>query len=207
MNAACVAAGGPLLERLSDPRALGRALLREDRLAASLSLWELRALTDAALIDGSLLADEVGRRWGGDPDAVAAASAIPVEDAETDAGYGTTVVFAQYRTRPLGIVLYRPAIAALDRQLRAFRPSGWLGVDGTRRVFLAHELYHHFDEERTAPLCSRHRVPVLRLGPLRVSAPLTGMREIAAGAFAQRLLRLPFHPRALDAVAARTLRI
>jgi hypothetical protein len=207
MNAACVAADEPLVTEFSDPRALGCALLCEDRLAASFSLQEMRALTDAALIDGSLLADEVGRRWGGDPDAVAAASRIPVENADTDAGYGTTLVFAQYRTRPLGIVLNRPAIAALDRQLRVSRLGSLLGIDGSRRVFLAHELYHHFDEERAAPLCSRHRVPVLRLGPLRVSAPLTGMREIAAGAFAQRLLRLPFHPRALDAVAARTLRI
>ncbi len=50
-------------------------------------------------------------------------------------------------------------------------------------------------------LCSRHRVPVLRLGRLRVTAAVAGMREIAAGAFAQRLLGLRFHPRLLDVAA------
>jgi len=49
----------------------------------------------------------------------------------------------------------------------------------------------------------RAAAAVLRLGRLRVSVPLAGLREIAAGAFAQRLLRVPFHPRALDLVAAR----
>lgn len=208
MNGAGVATGElpPDLHARSDAHALGCALLREDRLAASLSEREMRALTDTALSDGAALAGAVGHRWGRDPDAIAAANRIPVEDAATDAGYGTTIVFAQYRTRPLGIVLYRPAIDALDRRL-AVRPlPGSFGCGGTRGVFLAHELYHHFDESRAAPLCRRHRVAALRLGPLRVRAPLAGLREIAAGAFAQRLLDLPFHPRALDLVAVRLRR-
>lgn len=205
MNSAGVAAGELRsgLHGLLDPHALGCALLREDRLAAALAARELGALTDAALADGATLADQVRRCWGSDPHAIAAAHDVPVEDAETDAGYGTTIVFAEYRTRPPGIVLHLPAIEALDRCVRACGLSELFASEGTRNVFLAHELYHHFDEGRAAPLRSRHRVAVLRLGPLQVSAPLAGMREIAAGAFAQRLLRLPFHPRALDVVAAR----
>ena len=76
-----------------------------------------------------------------------------------------------------------------------------LGIESARAVFLAHELYHHFDETRPQTLCSRHRVPVLRLGRLRLTAAVAGMREIAAGAFAQRLLGLRFHPRLLDIAA------
>ncbi len=75
---------------------------------------------------------------------------------------------------------------------------------GRRAVFLAHELYHHFDEARVRPLCARHRLPLLRLGWLRLSVAVPGMREIAAGAFAQHLLGLHFHPRLLD-IAAVTL--
>ena len=129
---------------------------------------------------------------------IAAANGIPVEDSEADAGYGTTIVFAQYRARPLGIDLYRPAIDALERRLQQSCLGRLLGIESTRAVFLAHELYHHFDEARPQTLCSRHRVPVLRIGRLRVTAAVTGMREIAAGAFAQRLLGLRFHPRLLD---------
>jgi hypothetical protein len=193
------------LHAFSDAHALGCALLREDRLTASLAETELRTLTGAALVDGTALADEVRQCWGSDPNAIAAANHIPVEDTEDDAGYGTTIVFAQYRSGPPGIVLHRPAIDGLDRRLRACGLSELFGSDCTRNMFIAHELYHHFDEGRAAPLCSRHRVAVLRLGPLSVNAPLVGLREIAAGAFAQCLLRLPFHPRALDIVAARGL--
>jgi hypothetical protein len=181
--------------------ALGCALLREDRHAATLRAADVSNLVEAALADGVTLAEQIAQRWGGNPDKIAAANGIPVEDSEADAGYGTTIVFAQYWTRPLGIILYGPAIDALDRRLQASCLGRLLGIDSTRAVFLAHELYHHFDETRAQTLCSRHRVPVLRLGRLRLTAAVAGMREVAAGAFAQYLLGLRFHPRLLDVAA------
>lgn len=183
------------------PHALGCALLREDPPVARLGATDVSKLVDAALADGARLGEQISQRWGDDPDGIAAANRIPVEDSEGDAGYGTTIVFAQYRTRPLGIVLCRPVIDALDRYLQQSCLGRLLGIDGPRAVFLAHELYHHFDEARAQPLCSRHCVPVLQLGRLRLTAAAAGMRELAAGAFAQRLLRLRFHPRLLDVAA------
>ncbi len=162
---------------------------------------EISKLVEAALADGAALAEQVRQRWGDNADGIAAANCVPVEDSEADAGYGTTIVFAKYRTRPLGIVLYRPAIDALDRRLQQSALGRLLGIESVRAVFLAHELYHHFDETRAETLCSRHRVPVLRLGRLRLTAAMAGMREIAAGAFAQCLLGLRFHPRLLDIAA------
>ena len=182
-------------------RALGCAVLREDSQGARLAATAVAELVDGSLADGAMLAEEVGRRWGGDPDKVAAACAIPVVHTNADAGYGTTLVFAQYRTRPLGIDLYRPVIDALDQKLRQSRLTGVLGIDGTMAVFLAHELYHHFDETRPQPLCSRYRISVLQWRWLQLSVPVLAMREIAAGAFAQRLLGLRFHPRLLDLAA------
>ncbi len=183
------------------PHALGYALLREHPHAAALQTSEVSSLVEAALVDGAALAGKIKQQWGDDPDRIAAANAVPVEDSQADAGYGTTVVYAEYRTRPLGIVLYRPAIDALDRRLQQSCLGRLLGIENTRAVFLAHELYHHFDEAREQPLCSRHRVPVLRLGRLRVTTAIAGMREIAAGSFAQRVLGLRFHPRLLDVAA------
>ena len=166
-----------------------------------LGAGEISNLVEAALVDGAALAEQIKQQYGDDPDRIAALNEIPVEDSEADAGYGTTIVYAEYRTRPLGIVLFRPAIDALDRRLQQSCLGRLLGIENARAVFLAHELYHHFDETREQPLCSRHRVPVLRLGRLRVTAAVAGMREIAAGAFAQRLLGLSFHPRLLDVAA------
>jgi hypothetical protein len=183
------------------PLALGRGLLREDPRAAALSGRDVCALVEAALADGTALAERAIERWGGDPEQIARANSVPVENSEADAGYGTTMVFAEYRARPVGIVLYRPIIDALERWLQRSRLASLLGIECTRSVFLAHELYHHFDETRAQALCSRHRLPVLRLGPLRLTATVAGLREVAAGAFAQRLLGLRFHPRLLDIAA------
>jgi hypothetical protein len=183
------------------PLALGRELLREDPRVAALSALDVCVLVEAALADGTALAERAIERWGGDPEQIARANLIPVEDSEADGGYGATIVFAEYRTRPLGIVLYRPVIDALERWLQQSRLAKLLGIECIRSVFLAHELYHHFDETRAPTLCSRHRLSVLRLGPLRLTAAVAEMREVAAGAFAQRLLGLRFHPRVLDIAA------
>ena len=184
------------------PLALGRGLLREDPHAARLSDGEVCLLVEAAFADGNALAEHAIERWGGDPERIAGANAVPVQDSEADGGYGTTLVFAEYRSRPLGIVLYRPVIDALERWLQRLPLGRLLGLDSLRGVFLAHELYHHFDEARPRALPDRHRVPVLRLGPLRLTAAVAAMREVAAGAFAQRLLCLRHHPRLLDLAAA-----
>jgi hypothetical protein len=189
------------LSESTTPHALGCAVLREDPHAAALRAAEVSALVEAALADGATLAEQVRQRCGDNPDGIAAANGVPVEESRADAGYGTTIVFAQYRTRPLGIDLYSPAIEALDRRLQQSGLGRLLGLENTRAMFLAHELYHHFDEARTQTLCSRHRVPVLRLGRLRLTAAVAGMREVAASAFAQHLLGLRFHPRLLDIAA------
>jgi hypothetical protein len=192
-----IAARDPLISA----HALGRALLCEEPHAARLGTAETSTLVDAALIDGAMLAEQIRQSWGEEPERIAAVNAVPVFDSDANAGYGTTLVFAHYQTRPLGILLYRPVIARLDSELRQSGIGRLLGIDSTRAVFLAHELYHHFDEARARPLCSRHRAPVLSIGRLRVTAAIAGMREIAAGAFAQQLLGSTFHPRLLELAA------
>jgi hypothetical protein len=183
------------------PLALGCGFLQEDPRAAALSAGEVCSLVEAALADGKALAERAIERWGGDAERIAVANAVPVQDSEADGGYGTTLVFAEYRTRPLGIVLYRPVIDALERWLQRSPLGTLLVLDSLRSVFLAHELYHHFDEARPRALPDRHRVPVLRLGPLRLTAAVAATREVAAGAFVQRLLGLRHHPRLLDLAA------
>ena len=66
-------------------------------------------------------------------------------------------------------------------------------------IFLAHELYHHFDCLRGSErLARRHTVEIFGIGDWHWTSGLTSLCEIAAGAFAQRLLGLPFHPKVLD---------
>lgn len=172
--------------------ALAHGLLREDPQYARIPEADRDALVTMALAEGRTQAQAVRLRWGSDPDVIAGRCGVPVLDDDDGADYGTTVVFAEYFTRPARIVLHRPAIRRVDAVL----DTQALGGSTTRSVFLAHELFHHLDCTGPQPsLARRHRVTVLALGRWRWTAGLSSLAEIAAGAFAQQLLGLPVHPR------------
>jgi hypothetical protein len=180
-----------------DPHALGLAQLRQDPQFARIAPGRRDGLVAAALEDGRFLAADVKASLGADPVFIAAACGVPVIDSEREAGYGSVLVFAEYATRPPSITLYLPAIRRLDA---AIARAGRLDVAATRPLFLAHELYHHFDCTRSEPLARRHRVRLFGLGRWNWTSGLTSLPEIAAGAFAQSLLDLPFHPKHLESV-------
>ncbi len=169
-----------------EPQALGQLQLREDSQYRRIPVERRAVLVEAALEDGRSLAGRTRDLWGSDPMRIAAGCKVPVIHSEDDAGFGSTIVHAEYRTCPPSITLYLPAIRHL-------------GIDRTAPIFLAHELYHHFDCTRGhAPLSRQHPVEIFRLGPLKWTSGLSSLSEIAAGSFAQKLLALSFHPRVLD---------
>ena len=43
---------------------------------------------------------------------------VPIRSTDIDSNWGSTVVFAQYDTRPVSITLYRPAIERIEQILR-----------------------------------------------------------------------------------------
>jgi hypothetical protein len=142
----------------------------------------------AALAAGREAARDLQTRCGtSDPVEIARKLGVVVDEVDGDGGFGTTVVFADYMPRPPRIRLFRPAIAALDRRLADY-PEPL--ANGTRPVFLAHELFHHW-EELHPDRALRHLYRDRRLP------------EIAAGAFAQQLLGLQNHPELLDRLTPR----
>lgn len=181
-------------------QALGLLQLRSDPQFPRIEPGRCQALVKAALDDGCLLAADVKGNLGPDPAFIAASCGVPVIDSEGEAGFGSTVVFAEYATRPPSITLYGPAIRRLDANIAE------LGIIGTRPIFLAHELYHHFDSTRSVPLSRRHRVNIFRVGSWAWTSGLTSLAEIAAGAFAQELLGLSFHPKMLDLLFAKEVK-
>jgi hypothetical protein len=129
---------------------------------------------------------------------VAARCDLPIIESHTEAGFGSTVTYAEYAVSPPSITLYTPAIRRLDALIAKQSRFDW-GIERTTPVFLAHELYHHFDCMRgMEALIRRHRVSIMKLGRWTWTAGLTTLPEIAAGAFAQQLLGLDFHPKLLD---------
>lgn len=145
---------------------------------------------EAARAAGRDAACELRAECGtGNPSEMASILGVPVDEIDGDGGFGSVVVYADYMPRPPRIRLFMPAIAALDRRLADY-PEPLAG--GARPVFLAHELFHHWEElhpDRALRRFHRDR----------------RLPEIAAGAFAQELLGLKFHPERLDRLTPRRL--
>lgn len=186
-------------DRDTGPQALGLLQLREDPQYARIPADRRVALVEAALADGRTLADRTGEIWGQDPAAIAARCNVPVLLSENNAGFGSVVVYADYASQSPSITLYLPAIGRLDRLIAERGVPVRRGIGSTMPIFLAHELYHHFDCTRgSARLSRRHVVRIFSVGPWHWTSGLPSLAEIAAGAFAQRLLGLSFHPKLLD---------
>ena len=65
--------------------------------------------------------------------------------AETGNRFGSVFQFAEYRSRPAGITIYRAAMALLRTAIHRDALAPVLGLDDPEPVYLAHELYHHLD--------------------------------------------------------------
>ncbi|HEX4984615.1 MAG TPA: hypothetical protein VFV71_00955 [Burkholderiales bacterium] len=181
-----------------DPLQLGLALLRGDAQYRFIAPERRGVLVEAALRDGRELAAEAALRHGRLPEDMVSSLGIAVEAVDAEAGYGSVVVYAHYVQRPPRITLYLPAIARLAHAVSAGDVPTGVDEGTLRRMFVAHELYHHFDCLRSEPLARRHRVKLFGLGAWRWTSGLASLAEIAAGAFAQELLGLAFHPGLLD---------
>ena len=183
------------------PAALGQLILASDPQIARIPEVERGPLVARALVDGDALARETTARWGSDPDVVARHLGIPVVTSREPGGFGTTVVYAEYGGKPPRIVLYEMPLANIEARIRSEPIGELLGCTDCRAVFLAHELYHHLDLARgDDSIARRERVTVLRLGRFSWTSGIATLAEIAAGAFAQRLVGLRFHPKLLDLV-------
>jgi len=178
--------------------ALGLAALSSDVQFHRIPETQQGELVELALQDGWRLARHASRQWGSDPFVVAARCKVPIVGSHSEAGFGSTVIYAEYALSPQSITLYAPAIRRLDALIAGQSRFDW-GIERTAPVFLAHELYHHFDCMRgKEALIHRHRVSIVTLGRWTWTAGLSTLPEIAAGAFAQELLGLSFHPKRLD---------
>lgn len=204
---ALVAGASRLPQAAASPHSLGFAMLQADPHAWRLDhATQLAAVSDA-LADGTAAAAGLRMRFAGlTPEQIAGALGVPVETTEADPMVGSIWRFAEYRPRPPRIVLYRRGLGPLERSLAGARAAPLLGRATPRDVFIAHELYHHIEAIRPeVPIARRYRPTLFRIGNWHWRTGIAVLAEIAAGAFAQALLDLPSHPKALDFVAVDAL--
>jgi len=176
-------------------------LLQADPLHYRLGPGEAGFAIAAAVADGRQRA----RQWKApcDPGAIAASLGVPVVVVETGNRFGTLFQFAEYRSRPPGITIYRAAMDFLRGLICRHGLAPVLGLKDPEPVYLAHEIYHHLDGP--APIARAVQVTTLALGPVRLRSGLVSLREIGASAFAADVTGLRCHPRVLDLLARQAL--
>jgi hypothetical protein len=192
----------------ASPQALGLAMLRDDPHGLRLDRASQLAAVSDALADGAATAADLKARFPVlTPQQIARELRVPVETTDDDPMVGSIWRFAEYRSRPPCIVLYSRGIAPLEATLVDGLATELLGQATLQDVFVAHELYHHAEAIRSeVPIARRYRPTLFRIGKWRWRTGVPALAEIAAGAFAQRLLDLPHHPKVLDFIAVDVIR-
>jgi hypothetical protein len=187
----------------ASPETLGLVMLQADPHAWRLDRSTQFAAVSDALADGASSANSLRARFPDRaPEQIACELSLPIEMTDGDPMVGSIWRFAEYRPRPPHIVLYSRGLAPLERTITGARAAQLLGRATPRDVFIAHELFHHIEAIRPdVPIARRYQPSLLRIGNWHWRTGIAALAEIAAGAFAQSLLDLPCHPKALDFVA------
>ena len=184
------------------PETFGLMMVRADPHGWRLDRATQLAAVSDALADGISVADNLRALFPDlSPDRIAHELGLRVETADDDPMAGSIWRFAEYRPQPPRIVLYSQGLGLLERSLGGSRAAHLLGRATPRDVFIAHELYHHVEATRSdVPVARRYQASLFRIGGWHWRTGIAALAEIAAGAFAQSLLDLPCHPKALDLV-------
>ena len=187
----------------AQPERLGYLILKFDPQFHRLSPDEAREVVQAALELGAQQAEAVAAEHGTrDPFTLCQRMGIRVDTSDDPCRYGSILQYAEYRSRPPQVRLYRKAMEGANRLLSDPRVAKIVGMVDVSEAFLAHELFHHLDNlPNHLPAKQVRQVTTMRLGPWTLRSGLVSAPEVAAGSFAQTLLRLPFHLKLVDLLA------
>lgn len=176
-------------------RDLGLLALRRDPRHDRIPPARRDDLVDAALRCGAEAADTVAAPFHA-PDVLRRHGITLVEEPTADVP-GLVVLATYTATRRGGVV--RLSTTVLDR-LGDVEDVLGLPRPAIRDAVVAHEVFHHVETHTPGIVTQRAHVTT---GPrLRRRRPVRALSEIAAHAFARRVVGVPYSPRVLEVVAA-----
>lgn len=169
----------------------GRYAFSREPLEGKFTAEQKDAYTLAANDCGARWADQMAERFGTrNPFRIAQALGLRVETPSTPAG-GGQVLFAQF-VQPDEITIFTDCLEKA-MELGILR----LSRDQLERIILAHELFHAVEEQNPDIYTRTEKIELWRK-PFSNRSSIACLSEIAAMAFAKRLLNLPFNPYVLD---------
>lgn len=170
----------------------GRYAFSREPLEGKFTPEQKDAYTAKANACGAEWADRIAARYGSrDPWAIAQAMGLTVKTPATPAG-GGQVLFAQF-VQPDEITLFTDCLDKAETMGEALPPRAQL-----QSIILAHELFHAVEERNLDTIYTHTEKIELWRRPFSNRSSIVCLSEIAAMAFAKRLLGLPFNPYALD---------
>jgi len=179
--------------------ALWLAMLPEDPVYGKIPADLRRPAVEQAAEYGRRAARDLRARLGA-AEPAALCERLGVRTVWSDGPYvfGKIVQTSTYAQRARTITVYTGSVEEMDRFLAAQGLIPILGISGVGPVYLAHELFHHLEEDSLGRAANLVQVTNFKLGPLVRRSGIGQLSEIAADAFAQTLLGLSFAPRLLD---------
>lgn len=117
---------------------------------------------------------------------------------EEKAGMTKYVYFGTYESEG-PITLYKGNLLKSQRLLEEEDVS-WLTVDKVSEIVLAHELFHYYEDVYPDMYTNTKKIDLWSLGPYTHTSNLICPSEIAAMAFAKKLLGLDFNSSAINYV-------
>jgi hypothetical protein len=150
---------------------------------------------------GQQASEGVAARFGTtDPVAIVRALEVRLTWSDDAHIFGQIVRTSTYAHRTRTITIYTGSVDEMNRALAAPEIVPLLDVHDVGPVYIAHELFHHLEEESIGRAANLFRIATLKLGPFALRSGIAQLSEIAADAFAQKLLGLRAAPRLLDYV-------
>jgi hypothetical protein len=188
-----------LLLRPGTEDAMWSAMLREDPNYAKIPAEQRGEAVRRAATSGRGAADEIRSQTGtADAARICDRAGVRVVVSAEPYVHGKIVQTSTYVHRQRIITIYQGSVDEMNRFLREQALGDILGIADVSPVYLTHELFHHLEESGRGRAADLLQVVTFAWGPVVRRSGIARMSEIAADAFAQRLLDLPFAPRLLD---------
>ncbi len=180
----------------ANDRRLALGLLAADPLFRRIPIEDIRPLLDSSLAFGAEKAEQTRIAYRtNDPLKIARLLGVKVIfDITRPVRPNAFTPLASYSQTPPSITVYENTVRHVKErlQVKSTLSAGFLA--SLTQMCVAHEIYHHIEYMGHEYLNLAYKVPVFSFAGLTIEKSLGALSEIAANAFATRLMGLPTLP-------------
>jgi hypothetical protein len=180
----------------AEDMALAMELLKADPLYPKLAETRAHELTELALNVGAENAVEVSRIYDCvEPLKLARILRIRVLfDISLNYKFGGLGILSSYSPKPPTITVYENRLRLFREKLPKKDKPGRVFLSNLTNICVAHEIYHHIERQAFCFVNLTCKVPIVDFKLFRIEKSMTMLSEIAAHAFAMKLMDLPHLP-------------